>query len=293
MKPLRIAIIAQLDSPTITGQLAPALHERGHVVDVFDISTVPEEDFVAQPQIQALAEYDLVYYRSGLTPEENATKIIALEAFLSTLPIKTVNLHYTKHPIASSKIYEAQQAEKYGLKVPTSIYSNPKNISEVSPHLALPFILKTDQGTHGTGVHLIKDAEAFIKVTQSYPNQQLLIQEFIPHDFEYRVHALAGEAIGIYKKSPPTGDFRSNVSQGGQMLIADQQYTPELTQLTNGLFSIFDFEIFVADFMLNKDTGEFYFTEINLNPGWEISDMEVTGVDVTKLTADYFERICS
>jgi hypothetical protein len=45
--------------------------------------------------------------------------------------------------------------------------------------------------------------------------------------------------------------------------------------------------------MLDKDTDIFYFTEINLNPGWGPPDRAAAAVDVIGLTADYFEEICS
>ena len=293
MKQLHIAILAQLDSQTITQELAPVLRDRGHHVDIIDISTVSRTDFIDQPEITTLIKYDLVYYRSGLNTNENSERIFKLESFLAKYPIRTINLHYTAHPKANSKIYEAKQAQLNGLTVPKSVFTVSADFTSLSTQLGLPFIAKTDYGTQGIGVHMVKDESGLLTVQQSYTNNELFYQQFVPHDFEYRVHAIADQAICMYKKSPPSGDFRSNVSQGGQMLIADPRYTQELTRLTNDLFSIFDFEIFVADFMLDKNTDTFYFTEINLNPGWELSDMEVTGIDVTKLTADYFERICS
>lgn len=77
------------------------------------------------------------------------------------------------------------------------------------------------------------------------------------------------------------------------MLEADPVYTAQLTKLSQKTFSAFGFEIFVADFMLDKNTNEFYFTEINLNPGWSPIDEAAAGANITSLTADYFERICS
>lgn len=214
MKMLKIAILAQLDSQTITEQLAPELRKRGHTVDILDLSTVKKDDFVTQSEIQSLAKYDLVYYRSGLDPNKNTSQIIELETFLLDCSTQTINLDYTKHPQIHSKTYEAQQAEKNGLAIPKSIYSLSVDFSEVKNRLGSPFVIKTDFGTNGTGVHLVDTETDFCKVLASYPNTKLLLQEFIPHDFEYRVHIMAGEVACIWKKAPPIDDFRSNEAQG-------------------------------------------------------------------------------
>jgi glutathione synthase/RimK-type ligase-like ATP-grasp enzyme len=293
MKLLRIAILAQLESQTITEQLAPRLQERGHTVDVLNLSEVSSENFIAQPEIDALRQYDIVYYRSGVNTDGSSDKIILLEEFLSENSIKTVNLHYTKHPQANSKTYEIQLAEENGLKTPKTSYSTSTNFETLKQDLGVPFIVKTDVGTNGIGVHLVNNSEEFDQVIICYPETQLIFQEFVPHDFEYRVHMMDGEVVCIYKKAPPEDDFRSNESQGGEMLLGDPSYTKELTKMGRETSDIFNFEIFVADFMLDKNTNEFYFTEINLNPGWEKTDREITGVDVIGLTADYFENRCT
>jgi len=76
MKQLKIAIFAQQDSATITEHLMPRLRERGHTVDIVDLSIISHEGFIEQPEIQALIEYDIVYYRSGLDPTINPKRVI-------------------------------------------------------------------------------------------------------------------------------------------------------------------------------------------------------------------------
>ena len=293
MKQLKIAIFAQLSSPTITQQLAPLLRERGHTVDIVDLSIIPHEGFIEHPEIQNLACYDIAYYRSGLEPDNNAERITQLEAFLKKHSVQTVNLHYTQHPRANSKTYETQLAKINGLTVPKSIYDTPADFVALTSQLGLPFIMKTEYGTHGSGVHMIKNAEEFTQVTKSYPNTRFLHQQFISHDFEYRVHVVNGEVMCIWRKAPDTNDFRSNEAQGGKMLVTNPLHTTEITKLAKKVFTIFGFDIFVVDFMLEKNTDTFYFTEINLNPGWVNTINEVTPFNRSAIAADYFEEICS
>lgn len=293
MQLLKIAILAQLASPTITEQLAPTLRKRGHSVDVLDLSTVSDTDFINQPEIQSLGQYDLVYYRSGLNPDDDPERTIALEKFLHTTQTQTINLRYTEQPLANSKIYETQQAKKHGLLVPKSLYNKPQDFNTASAQLGLPLVIKTDLGTNGVGVHLVNNQTDYDQILATYPETPLLFQEFIAHDFEYRAYVIAGELICIYKKAPPQGDFRSNEAQGGEMLKAESDHLAALTELAQATAQAFVFEIFVGDFMLSTDNGEFYFTEINLNPGWGQTEPAAAGVDMIALMADYFERISS
>jgi glutathione synthase/RimK-type ligase-like ATP-grasp enzyme len=294
MKLLKIAIFAQQDSATITEHLAPLLRERGHTVDIVDLSIIPREGFIDQPEIQALVEYDLAYYRSGLQPGIDSSRVLELEQLLKTHSVKTVNLHYTKHPLAHSKIYETQQADKFKLAIPQSIYDHRGvDFATASESLGVPFVSKTTYGSGGDGVHLVHNDQEFAAIQATYPNSELFYQSFIPHDFEYRIYIINGTPVCFWRKTPPEDDFRSNEAKGGGMLLSDPQHIAELTRLAAVSHEAFDFEIFVADFMLDKNTNTFYFTEINLNPGWGPPDLAAAGVDVIALTADYFQEICS
>jgi glutathione synthase/RimK-type ligase-like ATP-grasp enzyme len=45
--------------------------------------------------------------------------------------------------------------------------------------------------------------------------QAIVIREFIPNDGDVRVFCVGYKVIGAMKRSPKTGEFRSNISLGG------------------------------------------------------------------------------
>jgi glutathione synthase/RimK-type ligase-like ATP-grasp enzyme len=288
MTHLSIAILARLESPTIGNELRPTLEKRGHSVTVIDISSVPLKKFLDHNKITALLEYDLIYYRSGLAPEA----AIVLHEFLEQHGKHMVNLQFQKHPYANAKSYEALWADMSGLVIPNSLFNVDPNFDTIASVLSVPFVAKANLGARGENVHLIDSPEKLAECVSSNNATEYIYQEFIPHDCEYRIHVVGGVPAAMYKRTPAAHDFRSNVSQGGQMLSVEPEMIDSLQSYATKAGKIFDFEIIAVDFMLHRESQELYFTEINLNPGWEISDREATGVDLSSVTADYFERLC-
>ena len=293
MKALNIAILAQLDSPTITQHLTPELKQRGHTVDIIDLSCVPHQDFETQPEIQALAAYDVVYYRSGLDPSESEGRIFKLESFIEQhSSIHGVNLQFTKHPLINSKQYQLETAHINGMETPHTIPLKQTSYAELADKFGNCFVIKPDSGTQGQNVKRIQSEQDWDEAIEQN-TEDFICQSFIPHEFEYRAQTLGNDEMSLYKRVPPKGDFRSNISLGGTMLPIEKNHEAELTRLTAEVQKLFDFEIIAIDFMVNTEEQKFVLTEINLNPGWQNSNETVTGINFSQHTAIYFENLCS
>ena len=85
-----------------------------------------------------------------------------------------------------------------------------------------PIILKTSSGTQGVGVMFIESDMSLLAITQLIfkldKKVDLLLQEYIPTEYDVRVHVLHGQILGAMKRLVIPGDFRSNVSQGAKSL---------------------------------------------------------------------------
>ena len=85
-----------------------------------------------------------------------------------------------------------------------------------------PIILKTSSGTQGVGVMLIESEMSLLATVQLVlkldKKVDLLLQEYIPTEYDVRVHVLHGEILGVMKRPVIKGDFRSNYSQGSKPL---------------------------------------------------------------------------
>jgi RimK family alpha-L-glutamate ligase len=127
------------------------------------------------------------------------------------------------HLLCADKWRTYVTLKKVGAKQPNTLLLNsPEKSKDVYERLntKFPVILKTQLGTGGVGVIKIENETQLLATTQLITrlNQQrgMIIQEFIPLEYDIRVIVLAGKIHGAMKRPVPSGDFRSNVHQGSE-----------------------------------------------------------------------------
>ena len=82
-----------------------------------------------------------------------------------------------------------------------------------------PIILKTLTGTQGVGVIKIESYEGLVATVQAMwkLNAELLIQEYMPSDFDVRTFIVDNKIYCQYKKNSQLSyDFRSNTHRGAE-----------------------------------------------------------------------------
>ena len=84
-----------------------------------------------------------------------------------------------------------------------------------------PLVLKTIKGSKGVGVLMVKSYSDLVSVLQlvwkTDPDVEMLLQEYVKSDFDYRIHVLNNEVIGGMKRIRKTKDFRTNYSLGNDV----------------------------------------------------------------------------
>ena len=127
------------------------------------------------------------------------------------------------HLLCADKWKTYVSLELVGAKQPkTLLVNSPEKCQGVFERLdtKFPVVLKTQLGTGGVGVVKIENETQLLATTQLIHrlNQErgMILQEFIPLEYDIRVIVLAGEIHGAMKRPVPSGDFRSNVHQGSK-----------------------------------------------------------------------------
>ena len=117
--------------------------------------------------------------------------------------------------------------EQIGLTQPKTVMidSSKSNIIEKQFNdldLKFPVVIKKLEGSYGIGIMIADSMLGLKTIVQTLYREEsvhqqgedVILQEFVKHKHDYRAHVLDGQVIAAMKRTPPKGDFRSNVSLG-------------------------------------------------------------------------------
>ncbi|NCT55315.1 ATP-grasp domain-containing protein [bacterium] len=263
-----------------------------HLVSRFNGNFVDIEfrDHPLKPQ-----DYDIVYLKlTGKTKFDwyLVARHLHDKFGLQVVPDKYVLDDYTV--FYSPQADYLKQAEDASLKYPKSvIFKNAASLKNAIKGFEFPLILKLSGGSFdrkGRGVKLVSslgELKALIKEHRE-DSERFTLREFIPNNGDLRVFTVGYKAIGAMKRTPKEGDFRSNISQGGDGEEFDLSTRPDIVQMAEKLSKITRTEVAGVDIMLHKETGEPYILEINPGPQFEGLE-KYTKVNAAKEIIRYFE----
>lgn len=182
----------------------------------------------------------------------------------------------------------------HGIKMPRTISpaldykGNPMNeekLASIAVELGYPLVAKTNYGSLGNGVYLIKNYAELQDFESKFHAIPRLYQEFISSSFgvDYRVIVIGGKfCVGM--KRVNEDDFRSNVARGGKGEMVD---IPKLfIAMAEKAARLLQLDYCGVDLLIGKD-GEPVLCEVNSNAFIKGIE-EVTGYNVAK---DYSAHI--
>lgn len=184
--------------------------------------------------------------------------------------------------------YEKQTAS--GLNYPASaVIFNYSGFEAVKNQFTFPLIIKTTTGRQGRGVFKVSSPEELktIIAENKEDSPAFVVRQFIENDGDLRVFTVGYQAIGAMKRTPKLGDFRSNISQGGEGTSFDLTSRPDVKTMAEKISELTRTEIAGVDIMLEKNTDRPFLLEIN--PGPQFTGFEkYTGQNAAKAIIDYF-----
>lgn len=169
------------------------------------------------------------------------------------------------------KLFTQQILASSNLPIPrTLLVKYPINADMVEENLGFPVIVKTLSGAQGSGVYLSKNKDEFIRLMQlinaTKTNMNIIIQEFIQSSEgrDLRVIVIGGRAIGAMQRIAQEGEFRANISKGGQ----GKSFTmnSEIEWLAIESANILSLDVAGIDLLF--DGNHFRICEANSSPGF-------------------------
>ena len=196
--------------------------------------------------------------------------------------------------ICTDKYRTALRLSDYGIRQPkTTLIHDPEKSALAFDKLGtkMPVIMKTLRGSKGVGVLFIESEKALDSIVQLIMKQDedsdLLLQEYIPTDYDVRVLVLGGKVLASMKRPVIEGDFRSNVSQGSEpekLKLTELEIEESLkaAKAVNGLWTAVDFIP-----SKNREKEPPFVIEVNSSPGTEGME-EASGQNISKEIIEFF-----
>jgi glutathione synthase/RimK-type ligase-like ATP-grasp enzyme len=286
---LRIGVISRVRSNTISKELAREARTRGHTYDRIVFNTVAITDAKKEFESARLLGYDILYYRTSL----GLVWARELERYLSKHDRSAINLRTVKYPFLGEKIQQTLTVAAAGIRTPKTLVDATGDYQTIAKELGTTFVLKASVSAQGADVHLVHSEQELASYLSTRGTNDYFYQEYVPHDYDCRIHLVGGKAVAAYRRVPVEGDFRCNVSRGACMKELTNNDKATFYPLAEQIAGLFGLDMHVVDFLTSTEDGKYRFIEINDNAGWEVSDGLATGVDMSVLAMDYFEEVAA
>ena len=211
--------------------------------------------------------------------------------FVSVNSLKSVLL-------CEDKLDTVQSLQEKGIPVPkTALISSEDDVENAIKKTGgkFPLVVKLLQGTKGIGVFQVDSRPSLISTLQTIwklsPGTELIAQEKIEASYDLRIHVVgkAGErgsysVIGAMRRNRIEGDFRTNVSLGGEaesILIS-----PEIEKIAIESAMSTGCSWCGVGIILEEGSENPYVLEVNASPGTDGIE-KATGLDVTGIILDF------
>ncbi len=142
-------------------------------------------------------------------------------------------------------------------------------------------IYKPTEGWGGMGLVKIENDAAldmlipFIKHTDL---RHFYVERFIDYDnTDFRVDIVDGEYISCYGRQAPPGDWKTNITSGGKLLLREPN--DELVNLAKRAASLTDLEIAGVDMIYDQEREQYVVLEVNGIPAFATPEQEQLGLD--------------
>ncbi len=199
--------------------------------------------------------------------------------------------------ISDSKSLSAIYLAKKGIKVPKTYiapktfetfgYNNLGFLKKAGDDLGYPMVIKESYGSFGQQVYLANNFEEAKEIAEKIGAKEFIMQEFIEESKgrDIRVNVVGGRAVASMLRYNTSGDFRSNISNGGKMKA--EEATVEQKQIAIAACEAVGLEFAGVDVLFGKN-GESIICEVNSNPHFK-STLHCTGIDLSEEIIKYIK----
>jgi len=148
-------------------------------------------------------------------------------------------------------------------------------------HFSAPLLAKPVCGRHGEGVHILEHASDIKRYLET-DHGEVMLQDFLSIDEEFRIFVVGSTALGVIKKVPKEGSKIANYAAGAAFHKAElpEALVKEAVRLCE------EQGIDIGGVDLARVGEEYYLLEINRCPEFKAFEA-ATGIPVAKRMIDF------
>ncbi|MDB5168907.1 MAG: hypothetical protein JWO41_263 [Candidatus Saccharibacteria bacterium] len=211
-----------------------------------------------------ISENDLVWLRGRLASSVNDVANIA--NYLKDKGVESRNSFYSGRR-AVGKIAQMYLLARNNLPIARTVVAPHEYVTEyVEKFLTYPLILKDCYGSHGEQNYLVRGREQLAQILADNPGVRFMAQQFIKGTGDYRILFAGSEHLIIHRRGSDDTHL-NNTSQGAKAsLIPDNEFPQQIVADARAFADLQEYEIAGVDAIIDDETGQHYFLEINSQP---------------------------
>ena len=231
-----------------------------------------ELDFLFKDELTYLRNYDGVLIRA-LTDPLNTSYVVARTAELLGIPVLD---HADSIRICCDKVNMYARLERAGVPMPVTRVLGEETVSEATAQelfeaLGTPLVLKAPNSSFSLYVDRVTTPEAFVKVGRRFLRRadRLVVQQYLPSDFDWRVITLAGRVLAVVAyRFAPQGWRTMDRSDSGEWASVEAvpraAAHPRLLEVALAAANAIGDSLYGVD--LKEIDGDYVVIEVNDNP---------------------------
>jgi RimK family alpha-L-glutamate ligase len=265
-----------------------AAQQRGLELDaleIFDISFIAADGVVGATHNghDLTATYDVLVARTFYPYISEALTVARLFHAAGKV---VIDQSLTDEGFVMSKMHDYLLLAQQNIPVPRTwqVY-DPLRLELLAQALGYPCVLKGAHGSHGAHVYLVENAEQLRRRWLSYPAGELMLQEYLPADEDYRLLVIGYKAMpAMVSRQPSPGEFRTNVGFSTDTVAKHSESFALLAGIAEHAARVLRREFAGVDIRFNGSQP--YVLEVNRRPIFENFE-HVTGLDAAGRFIEY------
>lgn len=268
-----------------TKRMVEEVDHQGIALTIMDIAELVERNYGIDP-----INFDALYIRQAYTefqtriPQNHLQGLVDLARRFQAAGKSVVDRTIAQGDIGRGKFEALQRLREQGMAIPQTRLLSA--IPETELHF--PLIAKWNYGFGAKHTYLIETLADLGPVRQKYASDQIMVQEFVRADFEYKAVTVGYKSLPVIIKLKTNHNrFLPDLNNYEALSAAA---VPEVISLAEKAAQVLERELAKVD-ILEDGTGRLYVLEVNRWPGlWYFE--QTTKYNVAASFLAYLGGVC-